>query len=170
AHEIDSSDVVLTLTDNDIAANLPSVPRATARFGGGAARPFTIADRQTEHVRHRHKYADTCLPSERRFYFHSTDGQYIHPAATMSEFHAAVSHLDQRALQYHLGRGDFSRWLDGTIADRDFAKQVAAWEDEVLARHAADLERIRHQLVRALEERYLLPDTTVEPPRPSTRA
>ena len=170
AHEIDSSDVVLTLTDDDIGANMATLRRAAVRFGCGPARAFTIADRQTEHVRHRHKYADVRLPNERRFYFHATDGQYIHPAATMQEFRTALFHLDHRALEYHLDRGDFSRWLDGTIADRDFAKQVAAWEDEVLARHAAELERIRHQLVRAVEERYLLPDTTAEPAAPPTHA
>ncbi len=170
AHEIDSSDVVLTLSDDHVGANIVSERRASVRFGWGPARAFTIADRQTEHVRHRHKYADVRLPNERRFYFHSTGGQYIQPAATMQEFHTALGHLDQNALQYHLHRGDFSRWLDDTIADRDFAKQMAAWEDEVLARHAADLERVRHQLVRAVEERYLLPDTAAQPAAGSTHA
>ncbi len=170
AHEIDSTDVLLTLTTTAAGANMALVRRATVSFGGGPPRAFTIADRQTGHVRHRHKYADVRLPNERRFYFHTTDGQSIHPAATMQEFRTVVSHLDQRALQYHLDRGDFSRWLDDTIADRDFAKQVAAWEDEVLARHAADLERIRHQLLRAVEERYLVDDTTAEPPTASSRA
>jgi len=40
---------------------------------------------------------------------------------------------------------------DNTIAD----KELAVWEDQLLAHRAADLERIRHQLVRAVEERYL---------------
>ena len=57
-------------------------------------------------------------------------------------------------LQYHLERGDFSRWLEGTIADKDLAAQVAVWEDELLAHRAPHLERIRHQLVRAVEQRY----------------
>ncbi len=170
AHEIDSSDVVLTLADNDVGAHMALVRRATVRFGSGPDRAFTIADRQTEHVRHRHKYADVRLPDERRFYFHTIGGQPVRPAATMHEFRSAVSHLDHRALQYHLDRGDFSRWLDGTIADRDLAKQVAAWEDEVLARHVADLERVRHQLIRAVEDRYLSPDATAEPTTPSSRA
>jgi len=169
AHEIDNSDVVLTLTDSEIGAKVASVRRATVRFGGGPARAFTIADRRTEHVRHRHKYADVRLPDQRRFYFHSLGGQYLRPAATMQEFRTALCHLDHQALQYHLDRGDFSRWLAGTIADLDFAKQVAAWEDEVPARHAADVERVRHQLVRAVEERYLLPDSAREPTTGSTR-
>ncbi|MGZ4584438.1 MAG: HAD hydrolase family protein [Mycobacterium sp.] len=164
AQEIDNSDVVLALTTRAAAANMTSVRRATISFGGGPSRAFTTAERQTGHVRHRHKYADARLPDERRFYFHTIDGRSVRPAATMHEFQAALGHLDYRALQYHLDRGDFSRWLDGTIADRDLAKQVAAWEDEVLARHAADVERIRHELIRAVEERYLLTDSTGQPP------
>ena len=166
AHEIDSSDVLLTLTTTANVAKMTSVRRATVSFAGGPSRAFTISDRQTNHVRHRHKYADIHLPNERRFYFHATDGQSIQPAATMQDFRTAVRHLNQQVLHYHLERGDFSRWLDSTIADMDFAKQVAAWEDQVLARRAADLERIRHQLVRAVEERYLLHDATAE--RPAT--
>ncbi len=164
ANEIDSSDVLLTLSSGDGANAMASVRRATVRFGYAPPRAFSIADRLTEHVRHRHKYADVRLPNERRFYFHATDGQGIRPAATMDEFRSALTHLDQSTLQYHLDRGDFSRWLAGTIADKDFARQVAAWEDEVSARHAADLERVRHQLVRTVEERYLLGDVGAEPP------
>ena len=124
------------------------------RFGSAPTRPFTIADRLTTHVRHRHKYADITLPHERRFYFHTTDGIPIAPAATMHDFSTAVKHLDQQALEYHLERGDFSHWLDGTIADRDLAMKVATWEDELEAHRAADLERIRDKLIRAVEERY----------------
>ena len=105
-------------------------------------------------MRHRHKYADVALPKERRFYFHAIDGQSVPAAATMHDFRTALMHLNPQALQYHLERGDFSRWLEATIADEDLAAQVAAWEDELLAHRAAHLERIRHQLVRAVEQRY----------------
>ena len=154
AKEIDSSDVVLTLGHPDTTVDIASPRRATVRFGSAPTRPFTIADRLTTHVRHRHKYADITLPHERRFYFHTTDGIPIAPAATMHDFSTAVKHLDQQALEYHLERGDFSHWLDGTIADRDLAMKVATWEDELEAHRAADLERIRDKLIRAVEERY----------------
>ena len=157
AHEIDSTDIVLELTHDDTSTGVASrtIQRATLRFGSEAARPFTVADRRTAHVRHRHKYADVCLPNERRFYFRPVDGQHIAAAATMHDFGAAIRDLDPQALHYHLERGDFSRWLESTIADKEFAAQVAAWEDELLAHQAADLERIRHRLVQAVEERYL---------------
>jgi hypothetical protein len=157
AGEIDTTDVVLELSDADTSGGVTSRPvrRASVHLGSGPSRPFTIAERRTAHVRHRHKYADVVLPKERRFYFRVADGQYIAPAGSMREFGAALGHLDPQALRYHLERGDFSRWLDGTIADTDLAAQVAAWEDELLAHRAADLERIRQRLLRAVEDRYL---------------
>ncbi|MGD1237568.1 HAD hydrolase family protein [Mycobacterium seoulense] len=154
AHEADSSDVVLALTSSDTATDLASRRRATIRFGSGPPREFTIGERHTRHVRHRHKYADIHLPAERRFYFHAT-GLPTAAAATMHDFSVALRHLDQQALEYHLERGDFSRWLEGTIADKELAARVAAWEDDLKARRAADLERIRRQLVEAVEKRYL---------------
>ncbi len=157
ANEIDDTDVVLTLDEADTAGDVASrtLRRASVRFGSGPPRGFTIADRRTMHVRHRHKYADVSLPRERWFYFRPIDGRVVGAAGTMGHFCTAVGHLDPRALQYHLERGDFSRWLDNTIADKELAAQVAVWEDELLAHRAADLERIRRQLVEAVEQRYL---------------
>ncbi|HTY32252.1 HAD family hydrolase [Mycobacterium sp.] len=153
--EIDNSDVALTLTGADIAADIAARRRATIRFGSQPPRGFTIAERRTAHVRHRHKYADIRLPPERRFYFRPTNGECIPAAASMHDFCNAVRHLDQQALEYHLERGDFSHWLEGTIADKDLALLVAAWEDELEAQRAADVERIRDQLLHAVEKRYL---------------
>jgi hypothetical protein len=157
ANEIDDTDVVLTLNEADTAADVASrtLRRASVRFGAGPPRAFTIAERRTVHVRHRHKYADVALPRERRFYFRPVDGRVVGAAGSMGDFCTAVGHLDPRALQYHLERGDFSRWLDDIIADKELAVQVAVWEDELLAHRAADLERIRCQLVQAVEHRYL---------------
>ena len=82
ANEIDSTDVVLKLTDADTAAEITAQPvwRASVRFGSGPSRPFTIAERRTAHVRHRHKYADVVLPQERRFYF-PPDRRPIHSSS-----------------------------------------------------------------------------------------
>ncbi len=159
AGEIDDTDIVLTLDAGNTASDLAPQPtrRASIQFGSAAPRTFTIAERRTGHVRHRHKYADVALPKERRFYFRPTDGHIIPPARTMREFRTALGHLDPQALQYHLERGDFSRWLGDTIADTDLAAQVTAWEDELVARRAGDLQRIRRQLIHTIEERYLNP-------------
>lgn len=157
ASEIDDTDVVLEVDNPDTAGDVASrtIRRARVRFGAVPPRPFTVAGRRTMHVRHRHKYADVSLPRERRFYFRPIDGQVVGAAGSMGDFCTAVGHLDPRSLQYHLERGDFSRWLDDTIADKELAAQVAVWEDELPAHRAADLERIRRELVHAVEQRYL---------------
>jgi hypothetical protein len=157
--EIDAADIVLELNHDQASGGLKTTkgPRATLRVGSEPARPFNLADRSTTHVRHRHKYADVSLPAERQFYFRPVDGQRVPPATTMHDFGAALKQLDPHALRYHLERGDFSRWLDGTIADTGFATQVAAWEDELQAHEAADLERVRQRLIQGVEERYLDP-------------
>lgn len=159
ADEIDGADIVLELGHEEASSGVEAtrVLRATLRAGTEPARSFTVAARRTTHIRHRHKYADVSLPAERQFCFRAVAGQYVPPATTMHDFGAALKHLDPHALRYHLERGDFSRWLDGTIADEGFATQVAAWEDELLAHEAADLERIRHRLIQGVEERYLDP-------------
>ena len=40
-------------------------------------------------------------------------------------------------LEHHLAHGDFSRWILGTIQDRDLAAAVGAIERNLVARHAA---------------------------------
>lgn len=157
ADELEDSDVIVRMAYPDAGSHglLGSAHRATIRFGEDQERPFTVGDRHTSHIRHRHKYADNALPEERRFYFHGTVNQSLSPAATMRDFHAAVGKLDAAALQYHLERGDFSRWLAHTVADRELAAEVAALEDRLAAQRAADIERVRNDIVRSVNDRYL---------------
>lgn len=156
ADEIDASDVVIEM---ERAKENPSAPNPLShcviRYGGDSTRRFTVAERCTRHVRHQHKYADVALPKERRFYFRSVDGQAIPPAASMAEFAAALRRLAPQALDFHLERGDFSRWLEHTVTDRVLAAEVASWEDEMAAHRAAEVERVREQLIRAVQHRYL---------------
>lgn len=125
-------DIALELTDADTSARIASKPlrRATIRAGSGSAQGFTIGECRTVHVRHRHKYADLALPMERRFYFRQRGDHRIAPAGSMHDSANALAHVDTTTLQYHLERGDFSRWLEGAIADSDFAAQVAEQHDE----------------------------------------
>ncbi|QFS90196.1 Sugar phosphatase YidA [Mycobacterium sp. THAF192] len=153
--ETDVSDVILAMNaENRDRPVLPPVLRATISSGDGELRPFTVSERRTVHIRHRHKYADMALPRELRFYF-STAGPTVAPAATIREFNDAVRRLDPKSLRYHLERGDFSRWLAHTVADTELADEMAAWEDELAAPRAAEVERIRGLIVHAIEERYL---------------
>ena len=92
------------------------------------------------------------LPPERRFYFHALGEAGI--AATLEEFSRHLRHCDPAILAYHLSRGDFSRWVTGTLADHTLGRQVAAIERDLSQHHAAALERARHQIMHAIDSRY----------------
>jgi hypothetical protein len=133
----------------------PGAGGASGRRGtfstGGETRSFRVGERSIPHVRHRHKYAAKPLPVERRFQFR--DGQSS--AATLEEFCEQLLACDQDALDYHFGRGDFSRWITGTLADRVLGAECVLIERDLQGRRATLLERARQQLHEAIDRRYL---------------
>ena len=154
----DSVDLTLTITGTPPdAANMPiAIPRATVSTAGRPARPFSVDHRVSPHVRHQHKYTATALPPHRRFYFHTrgeTGGEPV-TAATVDEFSRHIRHCDPAVLGYHLSRGDFSRWITGSLADHHLGSDLAAIERDLLLRHAAELERARHRIMHAIGNRY----------------
>lgn len=153
--DLECADVTVQLQPDESRDPLAAdaVWRGTLRVGSGEPRPFVVGERRTAHVRHRHKYADLQLPPHRRFYFRVRGEPLV--AGTLNEFRTAVRHLDADVLEYHLERGDLSRWLDTTIADKDLATRVAALESDLAARRAADVERVRKHIVAAVSDRYL---------------
>ena len=154
----DTVDIILATTGTPPgAANVPmAAPSATISVDGQPPRPFTIATRISPHVRHQHKYAVVPLPAHRRFYFHVTGEPAA--AATLEEFSRHIRHCDQSVLAYHLARGDFSRWITGALADRSLGTHLAAIERDVGHRYAAELERARHRIIHAIDDRYPLTD------------
>lgn len=130
-----------------------ALPRATVAAGRQPPRPFTLAHRLSPHVRHAHKYTATALPPERRFYF-STSGEPAAVAATLQEFSRHIRHCDPAVLGYHLPRGDFSRWIMGTLADHQLGRDLAAIERDLALRQAAELERARQRVLHAISRRY----------------
>jgi 3-deoxy-D-manno-octulosonate 8-phosphate phosphatase KdsC-like HAD superfamily phosphatase len=154
----DSVDLTLTITGTPPGtAHIPmAVPRATVSAAGQPPRPFSVDHRVSPHVRHQHKYTATALPAHRQFYFHprgETGGEPV-TAATVDEFSRHIRHCDPAVLGYHLSRGDFSRWVTSTLADRHLGSDLAAIERDLFLRHAAELERARHRIIHALDNRY----------------
>jgi hydroxymethylpyrimidine pyrophosphatase-like HAD family hydrolase len=131
--------------------------RATLNIDG-SGRQFTVGHRDSEHVRHRHKYAVAPLPPSRRFYFHDQDPtDATSAAATLEEFHDRIGQADVATVAYHASRGDFSRWVGDAVADDTLARELAHIERDLDARHAAAVEDARQQLRRAIQHRYLRP-------------
>ena len=63
--------------------------------------------------------------------------------------------MDASVVAYHLERGDFSRWITGTIQDRELGAVAGAIERDILARRAADVLHARERLLDLLAARYL---------------
>ena len=147
----DSVDVAI-----HIAEGSPTGRTEATLTTAGRTRRFRIGRRISEHVRHQRKYAVTPLPPERRFYFcEKNQTGSAASAATLEEFRHRVGHIDSHTLEYHLARGDFSRWVAGVLTDRTLAGELARVEDAWVTRRAALTEEAREQIVRAVEDRYL---------------
>lgn len=127
---------------------------ALLREGGAPERQFVLAPRRTPHRRHWHKYAVEPLPAHRWFRFRSVAGPELCAARDLREFSKALQEVEPSSAEYHLCRGDFSRWLIGTLQDRDLGAAVAAVERELLARRAQDVERARERVLAEIEGRY----------------
>ena len=151
-------DVTITATPPTILPGDPSAhatATATLRETGSPARPFTVHLRRTPHVRHRGKYAVAILPERQWFRFRGPDGHVVATAATVADFSHIVRDIDSTVVAHHTKHGDFSRWILGTIQDRDLAAAVAAIEHNILARQAADLLHARERLFDEVDSRYL---------------
>lgn len=153
-----SIDVTLTASTKASGSAVGQGPwSATVQFAGEAAQPFFMGPRFSPHVRHQRKYAVTPLPNHRRFYFHPVGGETPTVAASLDEFARRVDHCEPATLEYHLSRGDFSRWVFGTLADQELGADLAAIERELGMQRAIELERARQRVIDSIWQRYLQP-------------
>lgn len=72
----------------------------------------------------------------------------------MAEFNQLLRHCDLETLDYHLSRADFSRWIIGTLADKQLGTELASIERDLASTHDAALERARQQILRVITRRY----------------
>jgi phosphoglycolate phosphatase-like HAD superfamily hydrolase len=157
AEAVAAIDVTITVTGPAAPATngAPAPPNATLRELGSPTRAFTMSARRTPHVRHRHKYAVTPLPRHRWFVFRDSEGAVAGTASDLTEFGRALGDVDATVMAYHLERGDFSRWITGTIQDRQLGAVAGAIERDILARRAADVLHARERLLDEIKARYL---------------
>jgi hydroxymethylpyrimidine pyrophosphatase-like HAD family hydrolase len=152
-----------TLAGMDLT--LSPIPPATAGHGEPALVRYRPRDapestchldrRITPHVRHRHKYADTPLPSQRRFAFREPTGAIISAPGTMQEFEQQLRQVAASSVQHHALNRDFSRWAFDVLQDRELGELLLGAENELDARHTHDLARFREQLLAEVRSRYL---------------
>lgn len=152
-------DFTLTVTgvDRAVAGRYEQeAATATLREAGGLECPFVVAARRTPHRRHWHKYIAEPLPSHRWFYFRHPDKGPAGAAANIEDFARRLATADPKVIEFHLTRGDFSRWFTGTIQDRRLAELAAALERDLLKHRAMDIDHARERLVSYIEDGYQL--------------
>jgi hydroxymethylpyrimidine pyrophosphatase-like HAD family hydrolase len=98
------------------------------RDGGIGALTFTPSPRQTPHVRHLRKYADSQVPADQRFFFRDPEGRILMAADSFGAFRDAVASAPEGTLAHHAARGDFSRWVLDVFGDRTLGHQVRKLE------------------------------------------
>jgi phosphoserine phosphatase len=117
----------------------------------GEARLIRLAPRLTPHVRHLAKYVDVSVPAGRAFVFWRNGGPPDRRARTLREFVDIVDETPTPALDGHLRRGDFSRWVADVFGDYSLSEELQRMEREYRAGAlAAAGESISH----AIRSRY----------------
>jgi HAD superfamily hydrolase (TIGR01484 family) len=108
--------------------------------------------------RHRRKYAEGELPSDRSFYFRGPEGKLKLRAQNLILFLQLADGVDDATWEHHLKQGDYSRWFREGIKDETLADE--AQRIEALNVSAED----SRALIRtAVERDYTLPATPTIP-------
>ena len=85
----------------------------------GKLQIFELSPRLTSHVRHKAKYFDLDLIPDLGFVF-TENGKPLGPAVrTLKAFVIALNTYPVPALEGHVHRGDFSRWIADRISRSD---------------------------------------------------
>ena len=163
-------DVEILLPGSTAPASLPlpepSLLEALAHAGHGHALVLTktdaslvaLADRQTSHLRHWHKYIAGRLPPDKQFYFREQSGSPTGIAAgNLIELHRELDRCAQNTVRHHAIGHDFSRWVRDVFADEALASEMADIEAQVVdsADAAAGAEQARAALMDAVQRHYL---------------
>ena len=108
---------------------------------------------RAEHFRHRRKYAEGQLEDERRFRFRGPESKMDLCIQNLNMFVQVAEGIDAETWQFHLKRGDYSRWFRGALKDPELADQIAAIEKEP---DIPDIET-RKRIKEAVLEKYTAP-------------
>ena len=69
------------------------------------------------------------LPRENAFYFFTSIGNYTGASAiSLEEFIERIKKVNIKSLEFHLYRGDFQKWADKTLEDRELAEKIKSLE------------------------------------------
>ena len=106
-----------------------------------------------EHHRHHRKYAEGELPADRCFYFHGPEGKLNLRAQNLFSFLDLADGVDDATWEYHLSRGDYTRWFRESIKDDPLADEGK----RITNLPNLSAQESRKQMRTAVEKFYTLP-------------
>ena len=131
--------------------------------GGGVdtseAQWFQRSSPAVEHRRHVRKYATGTLAPELSFYFRGPGGALNLRAQNLESFVELASGVDNGTWDYHLKRGDYTRWFRDAIKDDALAADAQAAALDRSLTPAESRARIRSEI----ERRYTKAATPAGP-------
>jgi hypothetical protein len=78
---------------------------------------------------------------ENAFYFFNDIGNYTGKnAASLDEFAKQIREVNLKSLEFHSKRGDFDKWLAGTLKEDDLARQMRDLEKRNLTGESLRLQ------------------------------
>ncbi|MGA9388352.1 MAG: DUF5752 family protein [Candidatus Bathyarchaeia archaeon] len=90
------------------------------------------------------------VPREKAFYFFTSIGNYTgESASSLKEFMEKINEVNVKSLEFHLHRGDFEKWVNEVLQDRELATEIRRLHGLNVA---SDI--LRTQLYAAVSRRY----------------
>ncbi|MDQ1281520.1 MAG: hypothetical protein QG670_2785 [Thermoproteota archaeon] len=66
------------------------------------------------------------LSKDEAFNFYASEWNYLKINATsLEEFMDKLKGISAESINFHLNRGDFEKWIDGSVGDKTLSKQIA---------------------------------------------
>jgi hypothetical protein len=65
------------------------------------------------------------VPREKAFYFFTSIGNYTgSSASSLKEFMGRINEVNVKSLEFHLGRGDFEKWVAEVLQDQELTGEI----------------------------------------------
>ncbi|GII05982.1 HAD hydrolase family protein [Planobispora takensis] len=135
----------------DLPDDLPTGELLLLRLPGEPVRARLIPP-EGERQRHLRKYAAGELGEENSFYFRGPQEALNLRAGNLTAFCRLAEGVDDGTWEYHLGRGDYSRWMASSVKDEDLAAEVAEVE-----KGGGSADETRRRVGELIENRYTAP-------------
>ncbi len=135
--------------------DLPDLPTGELLFWrlGGEPVRVRLAPPEEERQRHRRKYAAGELGEDASFYFRGPENVLNLRAGNLTAFCRIADGVDEETWSYHLRRGDYSRWLAGSVKDEELSAEVAEVEQDP----GGSVDDARKRVRELIEARYTAP-------------